>query len=102
MNCTSIVIMANRKLMFHPIHSIRRSTSSLKILPKGNNHYFCIPSLDFSIPHKLTQEEALKRIKHLLSDAKRDHSDKIDKLEEHWEGNKGTFSFSAKGYDISG
>ena len=61
-----------------------------------------MPSLDFSIPHKLTQEEALKRIKHLLSDAKRDHSDKIDKLEEHWEGNKGTFSFSAKGYDISG
>jgi hypothetical protein len=61
-----------------------------------------MPSLDLTIPHKLTQEEALKRIKRLLTEAKRDHSDKIDKLEEHWEGNKGTFSFSAKGYDVSG
>ena len=61
-----------------------------------------MPSLDISIPHELSQEEALTRIKRLLSEAKRDHGDKIDKLEENWEGNTGTFSFSAKGYDISG
>ena len=61
-----------------------------------------MPSLDLSIPHELSQEEALKRIKRLLTEAKRDHSDKIDRLEEKWEGNKGTFSFSAKGYDVSG
>jgi Putative polyhydroxyalkanoic acid system protein (PHA_gran_rgn) len=59
-------------------------------------------SLDFSIPHKLTQEEALKRIKNLLNDAKRDHANLISNLQENWEGNKGTFSFSAKGYDVSG
>ena len=28
-------------------------------------------------------------------------ADKIDHLEEKWEGNKGSFSFSAKGYDVS-
>jgi|SRR6516162_10209420 hypothetical protein len=59
-------------------------------------------SLDFSIPHKLTQDEALKRIKNLLNDAKRDHADLISNLQENWEENKGTFSFSAKGYDVSG
>jgi len=61
-----------------------------------------MPSLDFSIPHKLTQDEALKRIKGLLNNAKRDYADLISNLQENWEGNKGTFSFSAKGYDVSG
>ena len=61
-----------------------------------------MPSLDLSIPHELSQEEALNRIKRLWTDTKRDHSDKISDLKENWEGNKGTFSFNAKGYDISG
>jgi hypothetical protein len=61
-----------------------------------------MPSLDLSIPHQLSQEEALRRIKNLLSDAKRDHGDMIDKLEETWDDNTGHFSFSAKGYDVSG
>ena len=61
-----------------------------------------MPSLDLSIPHQLSQEEALTRIKKLWSETKRDHSDKITNLKENWEGNKGSFSFSAQGYDISG
>ena len=61
-----------------------------------------MPSLDFAIPHKLTQDEALKRIKQLLTDVKRDHGDMIENLQENWEDNKGSFSFSAKGYEISG
>ena len=61
-----------------------------------------MPSLDLSIPHELSQEEALSRIKRLLSEARRDHADKITHLHESWEGNTGTFSFSAKGYDVSG
>ncbi len=31
-----------------------------------------------------------------------EHGDKIDNLKEQWDGNVGTFSFTAKGYDISG
>jgi Putative polyhydroxyalkanoic acid system protein (PHA_gran_rgn) len=61
-----------------------------------------MPSLDISIPHQLSQDEALNRIKRLLSEAKRDHGDKITELQESWDGNTGTFSFSAKGYDVSG
>ena len=58
--------------------------------------------LNLSIPHKLTAEEALGRIKNLLSNLKNDHRDLIDKSEENWEGNTGHFSFSVKGFDLSG
>ena len=61
-----------------------------------------MPSLDIDIPHNLPQEEALSRIKNLLTDAKKNHGDKIDNLSEQWNGNTGEFSFKAKGFDISG
>ena len=59
-------------------------------------------SLNMSIPFSIPQEEALKRIKNLLTETKKEHGDKIDNLKERWNGNVGTFSFTAKGYDISG
>lgn len=59
-------------------------------------------SLNMSIPFSIPQEEALKRIKNLLTETKKEHGDKIDNLKEQWNGNVGTFSFTAKGYDISG
>ncbi|MCW3088039.1 MAG: hypothetical protein JWQ78_1425, partial [Sediminibacterium sp.] len=46
--------------------------------------------------------EALKRIKTLLSETKKEHGDKISDLSETWNGDTGDFSFSAKGFDISG
>jgi hypothetical protein len=61
-----------------------------------------MPSLQMTIPHTLPQAEALKRIKTLLTDTAREHSDKIQNLTENWTGNEGTFSFKAMGYDISG
>jgi len=61
-----------------------------------------MPSLEMIIPHNLPQEEALRRIKNLLSETKRDHGDKIQNLVETWNGNEGNFSFKAQGYDISG
>jgi hypothetical protein len=59
-------------------------------------------TLQITIPHPLSQEEALKRIKNLLSETKKEHGDKIDNLTENWNGNSGQFSFSAKGFDIEG
>lgn len=59
-------------------------------------------SLEMTIPHSLQQEEALERIKNLLTETKKDHGDKIENLKEHWNGNVGTFGFTAKGFDISG
>ena len=59
-------------------------------------------SLNMTIPFSIPQEEALRRIKNLLTETKKEHGDKIENLKEQWNGNVGTFSFTAKGYDISG
>ena len=61
-----------------------------------------MPSLNMTIPFSISHEEALKRIKTLLSETKKEHGDTIENLKEQWNGNVGTFSFTAKGYDISG
>lgn len=59
-------------------------------------------SLEMNIPHKLPQNEALARIKKLLTETKSNHADKITNLEETWNNNVGTFSFIAKGFSVSG
>jgi hypothetical protein len=61
-----------------------------------------MPSLNMTIPFSISQEEALKRIKNLLTETKKEQGDKIQNLKEQWNGNVGTFSFTAMGYDISG
>jgi hypothetical protein len=45
-----------------------------------------------SIPHQLSQEEALKRIKDRLAQVKSQFSDKIGDVHEEWNGNVGSFS----------
>lgn len=59
-------------------------------------------TLDIDIPHNLPREEALRRIKNLLTETKNDHGDKISDLKEQWTGDTGQFSFNAKGFDIAG
>lgn len=58
--------------------------------------------IDFSVTHSLSETEALRRIKNLVKESKKEHGDLVTDLKEKWEGNKGTFSFSAKGYSVSG
>lgn len=58
--------------------------------------------LKLSIPHKLSAEEALARIKNLLNDLKNDHQDMVEQVNEDWNGNAGRFSFSVKGFSLSG
>lgn len=38
----------------------------------------------------------------MLGDVKRDHADKISDLEETWNGNEGSFRFTARGFPVSG
>jgi hypothetical protein len=59
-------------------------------------------SLKLSIPHQLTQQEALSRIKNLLSRLKKEQRDKVSNVSEEWNGETGNFSFTAKGFDLSG
>ncbi len=61
-----------------------------------------MPKLDIYVSHRLSQEEALRRIKHLLGDVKAKFADKITNLHEEWSGNGGEFSFSAMGFHVSG
>lgn len=59
-------------------------------------------SMDIKIPHQLPKEEALKRIQGLLSETRKEHGSKINNLQENWNGDTGSFSFSAMGFDVSG
>ena len=59
-------------------------------------------SLELNVPYSIPQEEALSRIKNLLTETKKEHGDKIKNLQETWDGNTGNFSFTAMSYDISG
>jgi Putative polyhydroxyalkanoic acid system protein (PHA_gran_rgn) len=59
-------------------------------------------SLKVNIPHKLSQQEALSRIKGLLQKLKQDQKDKISIVKEDWHGDTGTFQFIAQGFDLSG
>lgn len=58
--------------------------------------------LDIAIPHNLPQEEALTRIQGLLEQLRREQAGTISEVNERWSGNEGEFSFSAKGFDLSG
>jgi hypothetical protein len=59
-------------------------------------------SLNMDIPHQLPKEEALTRIKKLLGNLKEEQKQYISNVQENWTGDKGKFSFTAKGFDCSG
>ncbi len=59
-------------------------------------------SLKIHIPHKLSEEEALGRIKSLLHKLKHEQKDKISNVKEEWSHNTGHFHFTAMGFDLSG
>src|SRR4051812_36526429 len=59
-------------------------------------------TMNISINHDLPEAEALKRIKKLLEETKKQYGDVVTNLTEKWQGNKGTFSFTAKGYIVAG
>jgi hypothetical protein len=61
-----------------------------------------MPKLKMVIPHELSQDEALRRIKTLLGEVKTQFADKISDLREQWNGNTGTFRFLAMGLAVSG
>jgi hypothetical protein len=58
--------------------------------------------MNITIPHHLPEQEAVSRIKKLLSGLQEEHKDMIKDLKEEWQGNTNKFSFSAKGFDLSG
>ena len=59
-------------------------------------------SFKMSIPHGLTKEEALARIKQLLGKLQQEQKNIVSNVQEKWTGDTGAFKFTAKGYDLAG
>lgn len=55
-----------------------------------------------SVPHRLSQDEALRRIQVTVAQTKAQYSDKINDLRESWSGYVGTFLVSAMNRQASG
>lgn len=58
--------------------------------------------MNISIPHQLSQEEALSRVKGLLSKLKEEQAGRISGVKEDWKDNTGDFQFSAQGFNLAG
>jgi hypothetical protein len=59
-------------------------------------------TLEVTIPHALPKEEALSRIKGMLTNLKNEHQDSFSNLKEEWDHDAGSFSFTARGFDLAG
>ena len=61
-----------------------------------------MPSMTITVPHQLSQEEAIGRIKRLLSDVKNDHGDRVTDLQERWHDISGTLRVAPRQVELKG
>lgn len=61
-----------------------------------------MPSIQVTVHHKLTEHEAMARIKTLVTKLKHEHGDKISGIEEDWHARSGKFQFNFQGFNLSG
>ncbi len=55
-----------------------------------------------SVPHKLSEDEAKKRIEDLITGMREKYGDKISNFQGQWTGYSYVFSLSAMGFSASG
>ena len=61
-----------------------------------------MPSIQVTVHHKLTEHEAMSRIKNLVANLKQEHGNKVSNIEEEWHARSGKFSFTFHGFALSG
>jgi putative polyhydroxyalkanoic acid system protein len=61
-----------------------------------------VPKLTVVVPHQLTQDQALARIKGLIDRLRQRHGDQVTDLQEQWNGYTGTFSGKSRGMQLAG
>jgi hypothetical protein len=61
-----------------------------------------MPSIEVTVPHQLPRDEALKRVRGAIAQARVQNAEKVGDLKETWDGYEGAFSASAMGYSASG
>jgi hypothetical protein len=59
-------------------------------------------SINISIPHRLSREEATRRLRTGLSDLRQQYAQKIARMDENWTGDHMDFKASAFGQSITG
>lgn len=61
-----------------------------------------MPSLNLSVAHTLSQEEARERLQRFLEVVKSQYGEHVNNLEEEWTDEFVRFAFSAMGFSTSG
>lgn len=61
-----------------------------------------MPNIEMSIPHSLGQDEALDRIRKLIGNVEERFSGQLKDVQQEWNGNEGSFSFSVMSMPVSG
>lgn len=61
-----------------------------------------MPEMNFSIPHFITKEEALPRIKRLIGDLRIRYSEQIGDAHETWTSTRAHFDLTVQGVTITG
>lgn len=61
-----------------------------------------MPHIDITVPHALTQDEAVRRIKSLPASLEQEFAGKVTDIEQDWDGSAAKFRFNAVGFPISG
>ena len=61
-----------------------------------------MPNIEMNIPHSLDQNEALNRIRKLLSNVEKRFSGQLKDVQQEWNNNEGSFSFSVMNMPVSG
>lgn len=61
-----------------------------------------MPKIHLSVPHRLSQDEAQKRVASLLADSRAKFGAQVSDITEAWAGPVDTFSFRALGFSVAG
>lgn len=61
-----------------------------------------MPSIKVTVPHKLGQEEAARRLKNFIQEMKQQFGSQAKNVQESWNGNTGHFSLEVMGMTLSG
>jgi hypothetical protein len=61
-----------------------------------------MPKLAFNVPHQLSQDEATRRLKQRIADARQSYQQQVSGLEEKWSDGRLDFRFSTMGITVKG
>jgi hypothetical protein len=61
-----------------------------------------MPTLDLSVPHHLTKDDALSRIKKFSESMKTKYSGQVEDFHDEWQGYRGSFNLKIMGFALSG